>query len=564
MRDQLTFQIGGYLSGLAAVILITVIYQHEFLLVKTTTIILTYLLAVLIASAIWGLGVSVFTSLLATLCVDYYFLPPVGTFNITDTQDWVTLVSFLVTAVIGSDLSARARRQALEANLQRKEVSRLYEFSQRLLSAQNPEDLWNKIPSQIVELFQATSAALYLSGKLIIHCPGKNAPELDAARLKAVQDNGEFEADIGQGFSYCPVRLGVHIIGSFGLSGSDVSRESLEAIASLIAAAVDRMQAVEQLGKTEAARESERLKSVLLDAIAHDFKTPLTSIKAAATSLLEDLDFNKRQRGELLIVIDEECDRINQVIGQAIEMAQLDAGEAKLQPAPHFVSELITAALEDCESVKNSRPIRTEVQRQDARVYCDLFWARKVLGHLIRNADLYSSPKEPITITTEEKDGFVVFHVADLGRELRKKKSNIFLPSFIEARARGTACRGQAWASLSRRRSWWRTEALSKSRAKWGADRSSLSPCRSGRWRRKQDELRGTAGKYSRISNRSWRDAPTPAVPIGTRPRVPSANTSGNQEKVRSSSATGSRTHADIPARLRNRGPKLLAAVLDA
>jgi two-component system sensor histidine kinase KdpD len=420
MRDELTFQIGGYLSGLATVVLITAVYHREFLLVKTTTVVLTYLLAVLISSAVWGLGVSVATSVLAALCVDYYFLPPIGTFNITDTQDWVTLCSFLITAVIGSDLSARARRQAQEAKRQRNEVSRLYELSQRVLSAQNPDDLSNQIPSQIVELFNASSAALYISGKQISHRSRKDSPELDAARLKGVQDTGKFEMDIERGTTYCPVRLGRQIIGSFALTGTVVSRETLEAIASLIAAAIDRMHAIELLGKTEAARESERLKSVLLDAIAHDFKTPLTSIKAAATSLLEDLDFNKRQRGELLIVIDEECDRINRVIGQAIEMAQLDAGEAKLQPAPHFVSELIAAALEDCEPVRQSRPIRTDVQRQDARVFCDLFWARKVLGHLIRNADLYSSPKGPITITTEQKEGFIVFHVADVGPGIEK------------------------------------------------------------------------------------------------------------------------------------------------
>jgi len=238
-----------------------------------------------------------------------------------------------------------------------------------------------------------------------------------------------------QGLCYCPVRLGAQTIGSFGVSGSVVSRETLEAIAALIASAIDRMQAIERLSKTEAARESERLKSVLLDAIAHDFKTPLTSIKAAATSLLEDLAFNMRQRGELLIVIDEECDRINRVIGQAMEMAQLDAGEAKLQPSSHFVSELITAALEDCESVQNARPIRTEVQQQDARVHCYLFWARKVLGHLIQNADLYSSPKEPITISTEEKNGFLVFRVADVGPGIEKAEIDQIFAKFFRGKS---------------------------------------------------------------------------------------------------------------------------------
>jgi len=434
VRRNLTFQVGGYLAGCATLTLITLFYNREPFF-KTTTIVLTYLLAILISSTIWGLGVSLFMTIAATLLCDYFFFLPIGVFSIDDPQDWVALVSFFVTSIIGSELSARARRQAQEAKRQRDEVGRLYEFSQRLLNAQDPGDLLNEIPSGIVELFESGAAALYLSGKQTIHHSGNDLSELDAAHLKTVQDSGKVETDIEREFCYSPVRLGNQLIGSIGISGSIISKQTLEAIATLIAAAIDRMRAIELLGKTEAARESERLKSVLLDAIAHDFKTPLTSIKAAATSLLEDLQFNKRQRGELLVVIDEECDRINRVIGQAIEMAQLDAGEAKLQPAPHFVSELIIAALEDCASLKNARPIQTEVQQQEAQINCDLFWTRKVFGHLIRNADLYSSSGEPITIKTEEKNGFIIFHVSDVGPGIERAEIDQIFAKFYRGKS---------------------------------------------------------------------------------------------------------------------------------
>ena len=111
MSRRLTFQLSGYVAGLVAISLITLVYYRQILLAKTTTVVLTFLLAILIASAVWGLGVSVFMSVAAMMCVDYFFLPPVGTFNINDQEDWVTLFSFLVTAVIGSELSrARAAR----------------------------------------------------------------------------------------------------------------------------------------------------------------------------------------------------------------------------------------------------------------------------------------------------------------------------------------------------------------------------------------------------------------------------------------------------------------------
>ena len=435
MPRRLSFQLGGYVAGIIAVGLITLIYYRHILLVKTTTVVLTFLLAILVASALWGLGVSVFMSLAAMLCVDYFFLPPIGTFNINDPEDWVTLFCFLVTAVIGSELSARARRQADEAKRQRNEVSRLYEFSQRLLKARDPLGLLNDVPSQIVELFQVRSAALYISSKQALYHSGTDVSELDAPYLKSVRDSGEYKRNDLRGISYCPVRRGNEVLGSLGTAGPMPAQQTLEAIATLVAAAIDRMEAIESLGKTEAARESERLKSVLLDAIAHDFKTPLTSIKAAATSLLEDLEFNKRQRGELLVVIDEECDRINRVIGQAIEMAQLDAGAVKLRPDAHYVSELIGAALEDCGSVQAARAIRTDMQPPDARIHCDLFWARKVLGHLIRNADLYSSPGKPITIRTEKSDGFIAFHIADVGPGIEREEIDQIFSKFFRGKS---------------------------------------------------------------------------------------------------------------------------------
>jgi len=435
VRKSAAQQLTGYVAGLAAIVLITFFYHREFVSARTTTVVLTYLLAVLSASAIWGLGVSVFMSIVAAMCVDYYFLPPIGTLNIDDPQDWVALISFLITSVIGSDLSARARRQAHEANQRRKEVNRLYEFSQLLLNARNPLELPNEIPAQIVRLFSADSAALYLADKKTIHWAGNKPAHFDDGRLKAAQSRGEVEIDPHSEFCFCAVRIGANAIGSFAAFGAALSRGTLEAVATLIASAIDRAQAIELLAKAEAVRESGRLKSVLLDAIAHDFKTPLTSIKAASTSLLEDLRFNKRQRGELLEVIDEECDRINRVIGEAIEMAQLDAGAVKLQPSTHRVSELVAAALKDSEAVQKTRPIRTELREPEARVRCDIVWARKVLGHLIQNANLYSSPAEPITISSEKNDGYLHFHIADSGPGIEEQEIGQLFDKFYRGKS---------------------------------------------------------------------------------------------------------------------------------
>jgi two-component system sensor histidine kinase KdpD len=403
-----------YAAGFLAIALITQFFRHETGL-AITTVVLTYLLAILIASALGGLGVAVSMSIMATLILDYYFFPPVGRFTISDPQDWASLFAFLIISVTGSGLSVRARRQAEEANRRRNEVEHLYEFSRHLLKARDPVELLNEIPRQIVKLFKASAAALFMGDTQSIYRAGIEALPLDQARLRAAAARNDAQMDRSQGLYFAPVRLQSWVIGSFGICGSLASDRTLDAIGNLIAIAIDRAQAIELLGKAEAVRENERLKSVLLDAITHDFKTPLTSIKASATSLLEDLEFNKKERKELLVIIDEECDRITRLIGETNEMARLEAGNVTLQFAPQPVGELIAAALLDCEGVQNTRPMRMEVKDPDRQVYIDLTWARKVLAHIIRNADLYSPPGEPIAIETEENSGFVVFRVTDKG-----------------------------------------------------------------------------------------------------------------------------------------------------
>jgi two-component system, OmpR family, sensor histidine kinase KdpD len=165
----------------------------------------------------------------------------------------------------------------------------------------------------------------------------------------------------------------------------------------------------------ESTCESESLKSVLLDAITHDFRSPLTSIKASVTGLLDDLEFDREQRRELLTIINEECDRINQLVGEAAEIARLESGEAKLDLAPHSVGELLSAALAECKSVTSSREICLDVKHQDSRLLVDLSLAKRILVHLITNANLYSSPGEPIRIATQVRGGFHNISVSDQG-----------------------------------------------------------------------------------------------------------------------------------------------------
>src|ERR1700680_651363 len=207
-----------YAAALAAVLVITFFYRHTHRF-NATTVAFTYLLAILGVSTQWGLSVSVFMSLAATLTYNYFFLPPVGTLTIADPQNWVALFTFLATSILASDLSSRARKQAAEANHWRHEVERLYKFSQRLLSAGNPIELLNAIPRQIVETFEVGAAALYLSDKQKVYRSGMNMPQLDAAFLKAVIAREELQIDAEHSVCFAPLRLGSRVLGGMGFLG---------------------------------------------------------------------------------------------------------------------------------------------------------------------------------------------------------------------------------------------------------------------------------------------------------------------------------------------------------
>jgi two-component system sensor histidine kinase KdpD len=228
--------------------------------------------------------------------------------------------------------------------------------------------------------------------------------------------------------------MGTRPIGSVAISGQLLSRETLEALGSMIAIAFERARAIEALGKTEAMREGERLKSALLDSVTHDFRTPLTSIKASVTSLLSASAAAEPQKRELLTVINEECDRLNQLVGDAAEMSQLDAGEVELHLAPNAPDEIVSAALSHCKSLLGQRAVHVAVPTDLPMVRADFDRIRDVLVRLIENADGYSPKDRPITITGEIAGNSVLISVADKGPGIEEMELGLIFDKFYRGK----------------------------------------------------------------------------------------------------------------------------------
>ncbi len=437
--------LGGRIAGVAVSLIVVagiVVFYLHVLHANQTTVALSFLLAILAVSAVWGMAVSLFMSVLAMLSFNYFFLPPVGTFTIVDPQNWVALFAFLITSITGSRLSSRIRKEADEAHRRRREVERLYRFSRQLLGEGNVIQLMNAIPDYIVESFEVGAAELFLPQKDKFYRSGFGAAHLDEGKMKAAFLRDEIALDAEHSEYFVPVRLGVRPIGSLGISGSQLSRQSVEAVGTLVAIAIERARAVEQLGQTEAERQGERLKSALLDSITHDFRTPLTSMKASVTSLLTSSNSDSAQSWELLTIIDEECDRLNHLVEEAGEMAKLEAGELVLDLAPTPVEEIIKAALAHCKSALAGRQVDVRLSSNLPTVRADRERAKEALVQLIDNANLYSPTDRPITITAELTGDTVTTSVADHGPGIDDFEQTMIFDKFYRGKDQRYLVRG--------------------------------------------------------------------------------------------------------------------------
>ncbi len=411
-----------------------VVFVFRRLPLNPTTVALTFLLVVLGVATRWGLTIATTTALVATLAFNYFFLPPIGNFTIADPQNWVALLAFLISAILASRLSERARREALNATRRRKEVERLYALSQQLLATDNVMELLNSIPRYVCEAFGLTAAAMYLPSRKEVYRMGVDHPELTQEQLEAVSGRGEPVVDEERLICYVPLRIGVKPVGSLGLVGAVLSRETLEAVGSLIAISIERAHAVETLTRNEAAREGEKLRSALLDSVTHEFRTPLTAIKLSVTTLLGSDPLNEEGRHELLTVINEETDRLDRLVGEAAEMSQLDAHQVELRCEPHPVGAVVSEALELSKQALAGREVKLQIPDELPRVRVDKERIAEVLVQLLENAAKYSPPGTPITITAEAAKALVRISVADQGPGIDDMEQSLVFEKFYRGR----------------------------------------------------------------------------------------------------------------------------------
>jgi two-component system, OmpR family, sensor histidine kinase KdpD len=386
--------IGRVAASMAAIALVTTLYV-QVLHVNPTTAALTYLVLILLIATGWGITEATATSVVAMLCFNFFFLPPLGTFTIADPQNWVALVAFLVTAIVTSQLSGRVKQRNVEAVARQRDLERLYTLSRSLLLSEGGTAVSSTIARYIADAFELSGVAVYDQQSGAVSYAGSMEAHEIEDRLRDVARRGVSIAD--GGLLVTAIRLGGAPIGSLAIAGGQLSDTVLQSITNLAAIGLERARGQAAATRAEAARQSNELRAALLDAAAHEFKTPLTSMKAAASALLLNTP-GTDPRHELVDIVSEDLDRLQALITDAIQMLRIDSGDFAVRRDRHRVAELVDIALKDYGARLDGHIVKNEVPAE-LSIDADRDLLRLALRQLFDNAVKYSPSNSLISVS---------------------------------------------------------------------------------------------------------------------------------------------------------------------
>ncbi|MGE3176718.1 MAG: DUF4118 domain-containing protein [Vicinamibacterales bacterium] len=414
--------------SLAAIALTSVAYSM-LRVGNATTVSLSFLMIVLLTAATSALWVAVVASFASMLCVNYFFLPPVGTFSIADPQNWVALAVFLAVSLVASQLSTAVRAREQEALDRRDELGRLFDLSRDVLLMSGGPQAMTSLALVVARRFELDYVAVCLpsaDGWSIAEA-GRLPAGLDPASLtrtfSAISGQVEFDAASRSYGGHQTVRVGadaVHVVPlragakAVGLLAASPAMEpgTYDALAGLVAIAVERAQFLEERKAAEVSRQGEALKSALLASLAHDLRTPLTAIRVAASNLQASW-LTPEDRQEQSAIVLAQVDRLTRLFQNILDMARIDAGAIEAERRWVHPSEIVSAARDLVAQALAGHPLGVRVE--DVLVKVDPRLTSAALSHLLENAAEYSPPGSAIEVAARVEDGRLTIEVLDRG-----------------------------------------------------------------------------------------------------------------------------------------------------
>ena len=437
-------RVGLAVLALCAVLLITI---AAFALHFTFSAAAFFYLVVIVLTALQlGFWEATIISLVAVACLDYYFLPPLYSFRMDDPQSWTALAAFEFAGVVVSRLSSQVQRQAEIARRERNRMEKLYGLARNILLLDPHEPAGPQIAHSIQTTVQAQAVALFDAATSSVHTAGRVSRQIEDAVREAWSSDKGYDDREGHRWSRV-LRLGRKGIGAIAIEAQHLNPLMADGIASIAAVAFERSRSLEKEALAEAAKQSEQLRSTVLDALAHAFKTPLTAIMASSSGLLETGELGPQER-ELATLIDDEAVRLNDLATRLLQTARLDMAAVRLHRDGCTVAALVEKILGPFAQRLEGRSLEISIGGEDRT--CEDQWVAgdceliaTAIRQLVDNAIKYSDPGSPIRLAARVEDNEVVFSVHNFGPAIRMDDRERIFERFYrspgtEHRAAGT------------------------------------------------------------------------------------------------------------------------------
>ncbi|MHB1131546.1 MAG: ATP-binding protein [Chloroflexota bacterium] len=478
-RSLVSSPLLGYAIGALAVVGLSVLIGVVLSLIPIANLSFVYLLAVLPIAIFFGRGPAVFVSLAGLMTFNWFFVEPRHTFTIADPGDWLALLLFLVTAVTTAQVAAGERRRALEAEQREREAAVLYDYV-RLMNSPDLGQSLNRLAERLRHEFALDAVTIeVVHGRVVAKAAAGEAIALEVARLAGraparflgegrvpteqqrgapgrwvrimpSRPPGGLPTGVRDRLQVVPIRAGDRQVGQITLvrpAGSaplsKIDDRLLSTVASHLGTAVEstrlRLEAID----AEILRRTDELKSALLNAVSHELRTPLSSIIASASSLRQqDVPWTEEDKQEFATAIEEEALRLNQIVGNLLDLSRMEGGTLRPEKGWYDVRELIDNVLGRLRPVIAAHTVEVEISGNLPPAYLDYVEIDQVLSNLVENAAKYAPAGTQIDISARQDGDDLRVEVADRGPGVSATDLPRLFEPFYRAQATGPRPKG--------------------------------------------------------------------------------------------------------------------------
>lgn len=419
MKKRVIRFFASFLGPIALVGLTTLALDPIFAYLNVQNIALLFLLPVMLSAALWGMVPGLLAGFITFLAFNYFFINPYNTLLVHQSQDLITLAIFLVVSIVVSQLLGRARKAALAAKAKEWESTRMYELISALAGANNQQSVVKTLAGKLVEIFHLEYARVDVfesKTKRVVtgHAPESDPPRRPPERTVKMKTYREEEGGIQ--------------IWNTRNDLTDAENRLLEAFAAQSALAIERIRLTENQNKVRVLEEGDLLKTSLLNSVSHELRSPLAAIKASISSLRSGtVNWEHAARNDLLAMIEEETDKLNQLVGNLLDMSRIESGSLKPNLRLNSLAEIAKGVAQKMSSQTQNHMMEFDFPAEMPPVLTDYVLIEQVFTNLISNSIKYAPEHTPIVLTARVEGDNAVVRVRNQSPRVDKSDlENIF------------------------------------------------------------------------------------------------------------------------------------------